>query len=170
MLFMGTRPTHIGRVNPVIQWRFADGETRGHIANWSSQVVHARHSAGRLLTSQTGDLERQEQEPGTFLSEAVGSFGALVDGEVVEDDDVALAQGWSKLCLDIGVESRPVHRFDDDPWSGQAIASERRDKGLRTPRPKGACALRRSPLRLRPRGRVIFVVTEVSSMNTRRPG
>lgn len=88
---------------------------------------------GHFYGIEIGAVGWQEQEPGAFLSEAVGSFGALVDGEVVEDDDVALAQGRSKLCLDVGVESRPIHRFVDDPWSGQAIASERRNKGLRTP-------------------------------------
>ncbi len=36
--------------------------------------------------------------------------------------------------------------------------------------PKGASATRRSPRRMRPRSRVIFVVTAVSSMNTRRAG
>jgi hypothetical protein len=37
-------------------------------------------------------------------------------------------------------------------------------------RPNGAAARRRSPRRLRPRNRVIFVLTAVSSMNTKRAG
>ena len=37
-------------------------------------------------------------------------------------------------------------------------------------RPNGAEARKRCPRRLRPRNRVIFVLTAVSSMNTKRAG
>jgi hypothetical protein len=37
-------------------------------------------------------------------------------------------------------------------------------------RPNGAEARKRCPRRLRPRSRVIFVLSAVSSMNTRRAG
>lgn len=48
---------------------------------------------GHLDRIEVGAVGRQEQEPGAPVCEASGRVGALVDGEIVEDDDIALRQG-----------------------------------------------------------------------------
>lgn len=45
-----------------------------------------------------------------------------------------------------------------------------RDEGLGPYLPNGALAFKRLPFLARPRKRVILVLTDVSSMNTSRPG
>src|SRR4051794_31558540 len=92
------------------------------------------------------------------------SMGFSVDREVIRDHDIAALKGWGELGLDIGVERRAIHGAVHHPGRGEPIASEPGDKGLGAPAPG------RSPRRLRPRDRVIFALTAVSSMNTKRAG
>src|SRR5690606_34476030 len=58
---------------------------------------------------------------------------ALVNGEVVEDDDVALRQGRCELGFDPDVESRAVDGLPDHPGRGQAMTAQSGDEGLRAP-------------------------------------
>ena len=52
----------------------------------------------------------QEQEPGTDRLQTFGCPGALVDGEVVENDDVAALERGRELGFDISVEGRVCSR------------------------------------------------------------
>ena len=45
---------------------------------------------GHLDRVEVGTVGRQEQEQGALVLQHLGGFCALVDGEIVEDDDVAL--------------------------------------------------------------------------------
>src|SRR3954466_15457272 len=112
---------------------------------------------------------REEQEPGAARLERRCGAGALVDREIVRDHDVAGPKGRGELGLDIGVECRAVHGAIHHPRGGEPITPERSDVWV-PQRPNGAEARKRCPRRLRPRSRVIFVLTAVSSMNTRRAG
>ena len=80
-----------------------------------------------------GAIGGQEQEPRADLLQTFGCPGALVDGKVVEDDDVAWAEGRRELGLDIGVESDPVDGPVDDEGRGQPIAAQAGDEGLCSP-------------------------------------
>ena len=86
---------------------------------------------------EVGGVGRQEQEPGAPLLEAGGGPWAFVDGEIVEDDDVALVQGRGELGLDVEIERGPVHGLVDDPGRGQAMAAQAGDEGLRAPVAEG---------------------------------
>lgn len=56
-----------------------------------------------------------------------------MEGDIVEDDDVARLEFRNELGLDVGFEAGPVHRPVDDPWRDHAMASEAGDEGLRLP-------------------------------------
>ena len=71
---------------------------------------------------------RQEKEPRAALADYVGSIGALVDRQVVQDDDVASLKCGCKLGFDVDVKSCPVDCAWDDPGSGQLIASQSGDE------------------------------------------
>src|SRR4030081_2607333 len=93
-----------------------------------------------------------------------------MSGEIIEDDNVAALQGWSKLGFDIGVEHGPVDWSVNDPRSCEPQRRKPAIKVCVPHLPKGAEALSRSPQGLRPRRRVIFVLVDVSSMKTSRFG
>ena len=58
---------------------------------------------------------------------------ALVGGEIVEDDDIALCQRRGELGFDIGLEDAPVHRRVDDERGGEPVAAQAGDEGLGLP-------------------------------------
>jgi hypothetical protein len=88
-----------------------------------------------------GTVRRQEHEPGAaLLEERLGSL-AFMARQIVEDDDVAGAQGRRELGLDIGLEDLPVHRRVDDPGCCQPVMAKGSDEGLRAPMAEGgACS------------------------------
>ena len=59
---------------------------------------------GHLDRVQVGAIGGQEQEPGADPLQTLGCPGALVDGEVVENDDVAALERGRELGFDINVE------------------------------------------------------------------
>lgn len=56
-----------------------------------------------------------------------------MEGDVVEDNDIALFQGRRQLRFHPDLEGAPVHRAIDDPGGGQAMAAQGRDAGLAFP-------------------------------------
>lgn len=56
---------------------------------------------------------RQEQEPSATLANQVGGALALVEADIVENDDVAGREPWSDLGLDVALEGRAVRRSVD---------------------------------------------------------
>jgi hypothetical protein len=60
-----------------------------------------------------------------------------MSGEIIEDDNVAALQGWSKLGFDIGVEHGPVDWSVNDPRSCEPPTAQARNKGLRSPFAEG---------------------------------
>lgn len=78
-------------------------------------------------------VRREEQEPGPDLSEALGCALTFVDGQIVEDHDIAFGQGRSQLCLHPCIEGSPIHGLVDDPWCCQFIGARGCNEGLRSP-------------------------------------
>jgi hypothetical protein len=69
---------------------------------------------GHFDRVEIGAVGGQEQEPGSFCSDRIFGDLALVSREVVENNNVALIQGWSELRSDPGLKDGPVHRLIDD--------------------------------------------------------
>ena len=53
--------------------------------------------------------------------------------QIVQDYDVARPKSRSQLSLDISFKNAPVHRRVNDEGSGQGVASQAGDEGLRLP-------------------------------------
>ncbi len=85
---------------------------------------------GHLDRVEVGGVGRQEQEPGAALAEDFGGPGAAVHREVVEDDDVALAELRRELGLDPDVEGGAVHRAVEQPRGDQPVVAQAGDEGL----------------------------------------
>ena len=122
-----------------------------------------------------------------FTLEEVGHFGLAVRDpkksakwfertlglrkEFDFNNGIAVGKGRGELGLDIGVERRAIHGAVH-PTQG-AVSPSHLSAAMKVcvpQRPNGAEARKRCPRRLRPRSRVILVLTAVSSMNTRRAG
>ena len=57
----------------------------------------------------------------------------LVDGEVIEDHNVARAQRGHEDLFDIGEETRTVDRAVEDGWRAEALEPQRRDHRMGLP-------------------------------------
>ena len=78
-------------------------------------------------------------------------LGLFVDGEVIEHDDIARAQGRDEHLLDVGEKRRIVHGAVKDGGGAQPLESERGHDGVRLPVTTGrviaqARAQRTSPI------------------------
>ena len=93
--------------------------------------------AGQLDRMQVRAVGRQEEEPCALVCEALGGVGALMDGEIVEDDDIALRQHRCELGLDVEVEGGAIHGLVDDPWCSQSVAMQAGYEALGSPVPEG---------------------------------
>lgn len=76
---------------------------------------------------------RQEQEPSSAVANGFLGPGALMGGEIVEDDDVSRLEGRGQLGLDISFEDFAVHRRIDDEGRREACRCQGGDEGLRLP-------------------------------------
>jgi hypothetical protein len=56
-----------------------------------------------------------------------------VTGKVIHDDDIAMAQGRGEKVLDIGQETRSVHRTVKDTGCGDLIVAKRGNECCRHP-------------------------------------
>ena len=75
---------------------------------------------GHFDRIEVGAVGRQKHEPGASVANGLFGGRTFVSGQIVQDDDVALLQGWDELGAHVGLEDRPVRRRVDDPWRGQA--------------------------------------------------
>jgi hypothetical protein len=122
----------------------------------------ARQSASKVRAPalrRCATASRQEQEPCALSLQAFSRPVTLMDCQIVDDHHVAFAQGRRQLRLDMDVKRRAGDRTVDDPRRAQLRATQPGDEGVRLPMSEGALARRRRPLRLRPRRRVILVLT-----------
>lgn len=88
---------------------------------------------GHLDRVEIGGIGWQEQKPGAPLAHQLGGALALVEADIVEDDDIARLQFGRQLRLDIAFEYLAVHRALDDPGRDQAMAAQAGDEGLGAP-------------------------------------
>lgn len=88
---------------------------------------------GHFYGIEVGRVGWQRQEPGAALTHQLGRPLALVEGDIVEDDDVAWHQFGRELGFDVELEAGPVHRRIDDPGRDHAMTSEAGDEGLCLP-------------------------------------
>ena len=82
---------------------------------------------------QVGRVWRQEEHPRAASAHQFCGTLALVEADIVENDNVAGLKLGSQLCLDPGLEARGIHRRIDDPRSDYAMAAQAGDEGLRMP-------------------------------------
>ena len=87
-----------------------------------------------MLTIEVGAIGRQEEDPSTFGPDHLLGPLAFVEGDVVENDDVAWRERWSPLGFDPRLEDAAVHRCIDDPWRGQSVTAQACGEGLGFPR------------------------------------
>ena len=66
-----------------------------------------------------------------------GSARAFVEGDIIEDDDVALRQFRGELGFDVELEAGGVHRRVDNSRSDHAVAAQTGHEGLRLPAAEG---------------------------------
>lgn len=90
--------------------------------------------------------------------------------EIVENDNVALAQGWQEKVLDIGAKAFAVDRPVEDARRGELIVAKRTQE-----RRGAAVAVRREASQPRALGSpsrngAMLVLIHVSSMKTSRLG
>lgn len=69
-------------------------------------------------------IRRQEQYPCPTLANRLGRFLPFVGRQVIEDDNIALAQGWGELGLDVGHKGVAIHGAIDHPWRYQAVVAK----------------------------------------------
>ena len=103
------------------------------MARHRAPPVRLELGEGHLDGVQVGAVWGQEQEPGAMVLEDAGGLGALVDGQVIEDHDVAPGQGRGELGFDPQVEGGAIHRLVDDPWRAEPVAAQAGDERLRVP-------------------------------------
>ena len=125
---------------------------------------------GHLDRIEVGRVLGKEQKPGAAIAQGLGGAGALVDGEIVQDHDVAALERRRELALDVEVEGVAIHRAIDHPGRDEPVAAQAGDEGLRVPTAERRFGAEPLAAKERPRRRVIFVATAVSSMNTSRDG
>ena len=122
----------------------------------------------KVISIVVGAVGRQEEESGALRFQHCGGLGAFVNGEIVEDDEILLAERCGKLGFDPDVEGNAVHCLVDDLGRGQAVAAQSGDEGLRVPVTEWCCRMQPVPAPRPARRRTIFVVMAVSSTKTRR--
>jgi hypothetical protein len=84
-------------------------------------------------------VRRQEDEVRPLGSDRFAGCVTLVAAEVVEDDHVALRQGWSKHLLDIEREKLAIDGTIDDPGRTDPIMAQSCDEGHGLPVTMGCC-------------------------------
>jgi len=93
-----------------------------------------------------------------------------VASKIVEDDDVALAQGWQEKVLDIGAEAFAVDRPVEDARRGELIVAECTEEREGAPVAVRCKAAQAGSLLSPAPQRAMLVLIQVSSMKTSRAG
>ena len=125
-----------------------------------------------------GRVARQEEQLGAGAADQLANRLALMAAEVVHDDNAAGVEGGDQELFDVSAEAGVVDRPVDDAGGGDPVAAQGRQKepapaqaGVHVcQRPCGSLAIRRVPRGERPWRRIILVLAQVSTMNTRRLG
>lgn len=82
-----------------------------------------------------GAVGGQIAQLGASSFDRLSDSGDLVAGEIVDHDDVVLAQGRDDALLDVGAEAVTVHRPIEHTGCGDAIDPQGRDECRRLPMP-----------------------------------
>ena len=125
-----------------------------------------------------GRVARQEEQLGAGAADQAARRLALVTAEIVHDDDIAGAEGRHQELLEISARAGAVDRAVDDAGRGDAVVTQRRQKGQRAPAPLRHLGDQAGPAAAAPvpAGHVGLgpepapANAGVSSMNTRRLG
>lgn len=96
---------------------------------------------GHLDRVQVGRVLRQEQHPCAALAYCRFGFGAFVNREIIEDDDIAGRKRWGQLRFDVGVEGLAVHCARNHPRGSQRVMAQPRNEGLGPPFAKRSIGL-----------------------------
>ncbi len=82
---------------------------------------------------EVGTVRGEKSEVGADPFDRRADLGLLVDGEVIEDDDVARAQRGHEDLFDIGEETRIVDGAVEDGRRADALEPQRRDHRMGLP-------------------------------------
>jgi hypothetical protein len=94
----------------------------------------------------------------------------LVACEIVENDDVAFAQGRQEKVLYVATEAFTVDRAVEDAGCRELVVAERAEESEGTPVTVRSEATQACPFGSQPRKGAMLVLIQVSSMKTSRPG
>lgn len=75
----------------------------------------------------------EEQHPHAALAHQFGGPLALVEADIIEDDDIAGLDFGRQLRLDPGLEASALHGGIDDPRRDHAVTAQAGDEGMRLP-------------------------------------
>ena len=121
-------------------------------------------------TCEIGRVAWQEEQLGAGAADQPASRLALVTAEIVHDDDVAGAQARHQKLLDIGAKAGAVDRPVEDAGCGDAVMAQRRQERHGAPAAMRHLGDQSGAARTAPVRRVMLVLAQVSSRNTRRRG
>lgn len=76
---------------------------------------------------------RQEQQARTDIADGLPGFLSLVASQIVEDDDVALCQGWDQCLLHPSGEGRPIDRAIQNQGCDDTVVPQPGQKSQRLP-------------------------------------
>src|ERR1700751_2606903 len=93
-----------------------------------------------------------------------------MDPAVIHNDDVVASEHWNQAVFDIGEEHLSGHGTLDHHWGDHFILTQSGHKGDRLPSSKRNSANHPDARGARPLSLTMFVLTAVSSINTRRAG
>ncbi|MET4360263.1 hypothetical protein ABIB06_000837 [Bradyrhizobium sp. LB8.2] len=82
---------------------------------------------------EVGGVWRQVPEPGASGLDHLPDSFRLVASKIVENDDIALAQGWQEKVLNIGAEAFAVDRPVEDAGCRELVVAERAEEREGTP-------------------------------------
>jgi len=89
---------------------------------------------GHLYRIEVGRIGGQEKEPGATCCDDFFDLRTFVEGDVIEDHDIARCQRWRELSFDVDREDLGVHRRINEPRCRQAIVAQPGNKSLCLPR------------------------------------
>lgn len=84
---------------------------------------------------EVGRVWRQVPEPGASRLDHLPDSSRLVASEIVENDDIALAQGWQENVLHVTAEAFTVDRAVEDAGCRELVMAERAEECEGTPVP-----------------------------------
>jgi hypothetical protein len=115
---------------------FADAGPEGFDGSFGSlSQERLQFRKSHLDRVQVGRVARQETQRGALGLDRFPDFRALVRGEIVDQDDVARRERWSKHFFDISEETFAIDRAVEDEGTGDAIMAKRGHESRRLPMP-----------------------------------